>query len=83
MRTTIRLDDHLLAEAKERAARQGVTLAAVIEQALRESLGRHQEHRPNLPAKLPTWGHGGLRPGVDLDDSASLLDSMERGDDPA
>ncbi|HEV3075516.1 MAG TPA: CopG family transcriptional regulator [Thermoanaerobaculia bacterium] len=37
MRTTIRLDDHLLAEAKERAARQGVTLASIIEQALRET----------------------------------------------
>jgi hypothetical protein len=83
MRTTIRLDDHLLAEAKERAARQGVTLAAVIEQALRESFGRHQEHHPHRPVTLPTWGHGGLLPGVDLDDSASLLDLMERGDDPA
>ncbi|HXO43148.1 MAG TPA: CopG family transcriptional regulator [Thermoanaerobaculia bacterium] len=83
MRTTIRLDDHLLAEAKERAARQGVTLATVIEQALRESFGNRQEHPPNRPVKLPTWGHGGLRPGVDLDDSASLLDLMVRGDDPA
>jgi Bacterial antitoxin of type II TA system, VapB len=83
MRTTIRLDDHLLTEAKERAARQGLTLTAVIEQALRESFGRRQEQPPRHPVKLPTWGHGGLRPGVDLDDSASLLDLMERGDDPA
>jgi hypothetical protein len=83
MRTTIRLDDDLLAETKERAARQGVTLAAVIEQALRESFSRHQKHPPNRPVNLPTWGHGGLRPGVDLDDSASLLDLVERGDDPA
>jgi predicted HicB family RNase H-like nuclease len=35
MRTTIRLDDHLHAEAKQRAARSGLTLTAVIEQALR------------------------------------------------
>jgi hypothetical protein len=83
MRTMVRLDDQLLAEAKEWAARQGVTLAAVIEQALRETFGRCQEHPPRQPVKLPTWGHGGLRPGVDLDDSASLLDLMERGDDPA
>jgi hypothetical protein len=82
MRTTIRLDDHLLAEAKERAARQRITLTAVIEQALRESFRRRQEHPPHRPVKLPTWGKGGLRPGVDLDDSASLLDLMERGDDP-
>ncbi|HVT61460.1 MAG TPA: CopG family transcriptional regulator [Thermoanaerobaculia bacterium] len=83
MRTTIRLDDHLLTEAKERAARQGVTLTAVIEQALRESFSRRQEHTRRRPVKLPTWGHGGLLPGVDLDDSASLLDLMERADDPA
>jgi Ribbon-helix-helix protein, copG family len=82
MRATIRLDDQLLAEAKERAARQGITLGAVIEQALRETFDRGQEHSPRQPVKLPTWGHGGLRPGIDLDDSASLLDLMERGDDP-
>ncbi|HEY6320545.1 MAG TPA: CopG family transcriptional regulator [Thermoanaerobaculia bacterium] len=83
MRTTIRLDDHLLTEVKERAARQGLTLTAVIEHALRESFGRRQEQPPRRPVELPTWGHGGLRPGVDLDDSASLLELMERGDDPA
>jgi|HubBroStandDraft_2_1064218.scaffolds.fasta_scaffold2213217_1 hypothetical protein len=83
MRTTIRLDDHLLIEAKERAARQGLTLTAVIEQALRESFSRRNDLPPRRLVKLPTWGHGGLRPGVDLDDSASLLDLMERGDDPA
>ena len=37
MRTTIRLDDDLLVEAKQRAARSGLTLTAVIEQALREN----------------------------------------------
>jgi len=30
MKTTIRLDDDLLSEAKERAARQGLTLSALI-----------------------------------------------------
>jgi hypothetical protein len=77
------LDDYLLAEAKELAGRQGLTLSAVIEQALRESFSRRQAHPPDRPVMLPTWGHGGLRPGVDLDDSASLLDLVERGDDPA
>ena len=79
MKTTIRLDDDLLSEAKERAARHGLTLSALIEQALRQSFSRRQEHTPHRPIKLPTWGHGGLRPGIDLDDSASLLDLMERG----
>jgi hypothetical protein len=83
MRTTIRLDENLLAEAKQRAARSGLTLTAVIEQALRESFNRRQDRREHRPVKLPTWGKGGLLPGIDLDDSASLLDLMEREDAPS
>jgi hypothetical protein len=81
MRTTIRLDDHLLAEAKQRAARSGLTLTAVIEQALRESFSR-RERRERPPVKLPSWGEGWILPGVDLDDSAALLELMEREDAP-
>jgi hypothetical protein len=82
MRTTIRLDDALLAEAKQRAARSGLTLTAVIEQALRESFSRRERRREHRPVKLPVWGRGWVLPGVDLDDSASLLDLMEREDAP-
>jgi hypothetical protein len=80
MRTTIRLDDRLLAEAKHLAARTGRTLTAVIEDALRESLARRKrsKHRPN--ADLPTYRGQGLQPGVDLDDSAALLDLMDAGE---
>jgi hypothetical protein len=31
------------------------------------------------PVRLPTFDGDGLQPGVDLDDSAALLDLMERG----
>jgi hypothetical protein len=82
MRTTIRLDDSLLSEAKQRAARNGVTLTAVIEQALRESFSRQKEQPQRRQVKLPVWGRGGVLPGVDLDDSAALLDLMERKDAP-
>jgi hypothetical protein len=83
MRTTIRLDDHLLAEAKQRAARRGVTLTAVIEEALRETFSRHGEEQERRPLNLPSHGVGGLRPGVDLDNNAALLDLMESEDDPS
>lgn len=83
MRTTIRLDDTLLAEAKQRAARGGITLTAIIEQALRESFSRREERPDRRPVKLPVWGRGGVMPGVDLDNSASLLELMEREDDPS
>ena len=83
MRTTIRVDDSLLAEAKVVAARSGRTLTAVIEEALRESLGRRRSLSASVRIELPTYTGRGLQPGVDLDDSAALTDLMERGGGPA
>ena len=79
MRTTIRLDDVLLRDAKAHAARTGRTLTAVIEDALRESLARrkaNQKTRVELPVFRPR-SRSGLQPGVDFSDSAALLDLME------
>ena len=77
MRTTINLDDRLLAEAKLLAHRSGTTLRAVIEDALRERLARRAEPGPAAaPFKLHTFTGNGLQPGVDLDDSAALRDLM-------
>jgi hypothetical protein len=77
MRTTIRLPEDLLAEAKHLAARTGRTLTAVIEDALREVLARAEGRVQSPPFRLPTFSGGGPLPGVDLDDSAALLDVME------
>jgi hypothetical protein len=77
MRTTVRLDPNLLSEAKKRAAASGTTLTAVLEQALRESLARRSVKAIVRPVRLKTYKGGGLRAGVDLDDSAALLDLME------
>jgi ribbon-helix-helix CopG family protein len=77
MRTTIRLDDALLAEAKELAARTGRSLTEVVEDALRLSLASAKEVREGGPARFPTVRGGGLQPGVDLDDNAALLSLME------
>jgi hypothetical protein len=77
MRTTIRLDEHLLAEAKKYAAESGRTLTSVIEDALRETLTRRRAHVERKPLRLKTVKGDGVRPGVDLDDTASLLDLME------
>jgi hypothetical protein len=78
VRTTIRLDDHLLREAKRHAARTGRTLTAVIEDALRDLLARSRQGSPRERVQLPTFPGQGVRPGVDLDDSAALLDLMDR-----
>ena len=78
MRTTIRLDEKLLREAKRYAADAGMTLTAVIEEALRERLARKNSGaKARSVTRLHTAGRGGLRPGIDLDDSASLMDAMD------
>jgi hypothetical protein len=80
MRTTIRLDDHLLKEAKAVAAASGRTLTELVEDALRETLAHRREQESRKQVVLTTFKGNGLRPGVDLDDSASLLDLMNRAD---
>ena len=76
MRTTVRLDDHLLGDAKRRAAQRGVTLTRVIEDALRESLAR-EEFPPGDQSELPWLGDGELLPGVDLADNVATRDLLD------
>jgi hypothetical protein len=78
MRTTINVDDQLLVQAKVQATALGVTLAQLIEDALRESLMRrgNVEHRGRV--RLITMQGTGTRPGIDLDNSHSLLEIMEQ-----
>lgn len=77
MRTTVRLDDKLLADAKRHAAETGRTLTAVLEQALRETLSRRVVASKRKPIRLKTMKGNGIQPGVDLDDTSALLDLME------
>jgi hypothetical protein len=80
MRTTIRLDDALLREAKAVAAASGRTLTELVEDALREVLARRRASVDRKRLIPRTFKGTGLRPGVDLDDSAALLDLMDRSD---
>jgi hypothetical protein len=78
MRTTVRLDDALLARARKEAERRGVTLTALIEQGLKLVLRKPLEAGNRDPVVLPvSRARGGTLPGVDLDDSAALVDLME------
>ena len=82
MRTTVRLDDQLLKEAKKYALENGCTLTQLLEQSLRETLSRSKNQHKIRRVALKTTGIGGTQPGIDLDDSASLLDVMEEKHDP-
>ena len=78
MRTTVNIDDALLRRAKQLAARTGRSLTQVVDDALRAALDQRAQPRARLPV---TVFHGdGLQPGVDLDDSAALLDVMDPPD---
>lgn len=52
-------------------------MTSIIEEAIRRAL-RPEKSQPRKKIRLTTVGGKGLRPGVDLDDSASLLDLMDR-----
>jgi hypothetical protein len=81
MRTTIRLDDDFLRRAKALTARTGRTLTAVIEDGLREALARYRRRQERRRSPYPPSTAKALRPGVDLDDTAGILDIMNGGRD--
>jgi hypothetical protein len=78
MRTTVRLDESLLERARHEATRRGVTLTSLIEQGLRLVLRRPLKRSERPVVKLPECrAGGGMLPGVNLEDSAAVLDRME------
>jgi len=79
MRTTVRLDEHLLRQAKRAARERGVTLTSLIEQGLRlvfARSGQQAARRARVILPVSKAGGGTFR-GIDLKDSAALLDRME------
>jgi hypothetical protein len=78
MRTTVRLDDGLLEQAKAEARLKQRTLTSLIEEGLRIVLTNGETVAPRKKIVLPTGRErGGVLPGVDLDSNASLLDVLE------
>lgn len=78
MRTTVRLDEVLLGRAREEAARRKTTLTALLEQGLELVLRRPMKRGDRRPVSLPECrAGGGTLPGVDLDDSAAVLERMD------
>jgi plasmid stability protein len=76
MRTTLNLDDDLVARAKALAARRGRALTSLMEDALRAVLEREGRPAKSSAVELPV-GSGRLRPGVSLNDNVSLRDLMD------
>jgi hypothetical protein len=73
-RTTLAIDDDLLARLKQLAAREGKTLQAVANELLRQALALQRRHGFKL--ELKGWKTT-QQPGVDILDRDKLFDLME------
>ena len=79
MKTTLDINDQLLANAKALAAQQRTSLTRLIEEGLQMRL-RAQSAPRRAKLSLPVFkGRGGLRSGVDPLSNKSLFEAM--GDD--
>lgn len=76
MRTTLDLDDALLTAARRRAAEQGQSLTAFVEQALAAALTPPPARAKRFKLRFKTH-RGRLLPGIDVSDRDSLFDGME------
>jgi hypothetical protein len=78
MRTTIDLNDTLLARAKAAAVRQRTTLTRLIEEGLELRLRGAVSEPKASRVRLPVYnGKGGLAPGVDPLSNRSLFDAAD------
>ena len=81
MRTTVRLDQALLDRARAEATKRRTTLTSLIEQGLELVLRKPLKRPERGSVVLPECrAGGGTLPGVDLNDSAALLDRMDHRD---
>ena len=79
MRTTITLDERLLAQLKKRASESGTSVSRFIEQAVRLRL-RTPEAAKRDRFDLVSFGAGGRFSGRNIDKTSALLadDDSER-----
>lgn len=78
MRTTVSIDDELLASARRRARDRGQTLGHLVEAGLRRELAEPVAagRRPMVPVFR---GGTGPRPGLDLTSNRALHEALDEG----
>jgi Arc/MetJ family transcription regulator len=76
MRTSIDIDDQLLALAKKKAIEQNSSLKKVVEAALRQSLLKPYPRKEQFRLNWKTI-RGRLVPGIDFSDRDALYERME------
>lgn len=78
MKTTLMIDDSVMARLREEAARRRTTISALVEGALRTLLEPRPESAVREPPPLPVFDGGKLL--VDIADREALYDLLDRGD---
>lgn len=73
MRTTITLDDRILEQLKQRAARSGTSVSRLVEQATRLLLRMPAHTNEDEPFELITYGTGGRFSQHNIDKASALL----------
>jgi hypothetical protein len=78
-RTTVRLPEELLRRAKRKAAAEGRTLTALIEEGLRLVVFPQRKEKAKRVLPRVSSATGGPRPGIDISNSAALqeMDDLE------
>lgn len=78
MKTTLDIQDDLLAKAKAMAAHERSSLTALIEDGLRLRLRKPKRPERVKPPKIPVHrGKGGLMPGVDPNSNRSMFEAAD------
>lgn len=78
MKTTLDLNDQLLADAKVLAVQQRTSLTRLIEEGLQLRLRAKTAGAVRAGGRLPVFkGRGGLLAGVDAHSNKSLLAAMD------
>ncbi|MGH9163232.1 MAG: ribbon-helix-helix protein, CopG family [Vicinamibacteraceae bacterium] len=75
MRTTITLDDRLLAQLKKRASASGTSVSRLIEQAIRLLMRTPPAGRARPRFELVTFGQGGHFSRQNIDRTSSLFEA--------
>lgn len=73
MKTTLNIDDTVMAKLKQESARQGRTMSELVETALRQLF--RARRKPAAVPDLPTFRSGGAL--VDVADRDALYEAME------
>ncbi|MBC8020685.1 MAG: DUF2191 domain-containing protein [Methyloceanibacter sp.] len=78
-RTTVRLPEDLIRRAKRKAAAEGRTLTALIEQGLRLVVSKPRRAKTERVLPRVSKATGGPMPGIDITDGSALqeMDDLE------